>query len=219
MKEKLFPYAVLLVVCYGVFVAADDLTVVSTVLTSILYDLEIPVTELDKAAWIVTSYLLGYVVTMPLLGRLSDLFGRQRAYVLSMGFFVLGSFFCARAPAFGPLIGARVVTAFGGGAVVPIAMALAGDLGMEIDLSAVIAEPGDLRTDRILYSESQGRILVSVSPANEEAFLSLFEGLPCRLVGRTHEDALLRVSGKDGGLYMEESLPGLREAYKKTLWW
>jgi MFS family permease len=45
-----------------------------------------------------------------------------------MAFFVLGSFFCAQAQAFAPLIGARVVTAFGGGAVVPIAMATAGDL-------------------------------------------------------------------------------------------
>ncbi len=128
MKRRFLPYLVLLVVCYGVFIAADDLTVVSTVLTSILFDLEIPVTELDRAAWIVTSYLLGYVVTMPLLGRLSDLFGRRRAYILSMAFFVIGSFFCAQAQSFGPLIGARVVTAFGGGAVVPIAMAAVGDI-------------------------------------------------------------------------------------------
>jgi MFS family permease len=128
VKRRIYLYLVLLVVCYGVFVAADDLTVVSTVLTSILFDLEIPVTELDQAAWIVTSYLLGYVVTMPLLGRFSDLFGRRRVYILSMGFFILGSFFCAQAQAFAPLIGARVVTAFGGGAVVPIAMAVVGDL-------------------------------------------------------------------------------------------
>ncbi|MBN1484309.1 MAG: MFS transporter [Chloroflexia bacterium] len=128
MRRKLWPYFVLLVMCYGVFVAADDLTVVSTVLTSILYDLNIEVTKLDQAAWIVTSYLLGYVVTMPLLGRLSDLFGRRRAYVLSMAFFVLGSFFCATARDFAPLLGARVITAFGGGAVVPIAMAAVGDL-------------------------------------------------------------------------------------------
>lgn len=127
-RGRVWPYLVLLVVCYGVFVAADDLTVVSTVLTSILYDLEIPVTELDQAAWIVTSYLLGYVVTMPLLGRFSDLFGRRQVYVLSMAFFTLGSVFCATAQAFTPLVAARVVTAFGGGAVVPIAMAVVGDL-------------------------------------------------------------------------------------------
>jgi phosphoribosylformylglycinamidine synthase len=116
-------------------------------------------------------------------------------------------------------VSAATSLGLGGLATAASKMALAGDLGMEIDLSAVIAEPADLRADRILYSESQGRILVSVSPANEEAFLALFERLPCRLVGRIQGDALLRVRGKDGGLYLEEGLPGLREAYKKTLWW
>jgi phosphoribosylformylglycinamidine (FGAM) synthase-like enzyme len=98
-------------------------------------------------------------------------------------------------------------------------MALAGDLGVEIELSEVITEPADLRADRILYSESQGRVLVSVSPVKEEAFLDLFEGLPCRLVGRIREDAFLRVRGRNGDPYLEEGLPELREAYKRTLWW
>jgi phosphoribosylformylglycinamidine synthase len=98
-------------------------------------------------------------------------------------------------------------------------MALAGDLGIEIDLSALITEPGDLRADRILYSESQGRILVTVSHENEEAFLAGFESLPCRLVGRVTGDSSLRILGIDGGLYLEARLASLREAYKKTLWW
>ena len=107
----------------------------------------------------------------------------------------------------------------GGLATAAAKMALAGDLGMEIDLAAVITEPGGLREDRILYSESQGRILVSVNPAKEEAFLDILKGLPCRLVGRIHEDAFLRVFAKDGSPYLEEGLPELREAYKRTLWW
>ena len=116
-------------------------------------------------------------------------------------------------------VSAAASLGLGGLATAASKMALAGDLGIGIDLSAVITEPGELRADRILYSESQGRILVSVSPAKEEAFLDLFEGLPCRLVGRIHEDAFLRVRGSDGAPYLEEGLPGLREAYKKTLWW
>jgi phosphoribosylformylglycinamidine synthase len=116
-------------------------------------------------------------------------------------------------------VSAAASLGLGGLATAASKMALAGDLGMEIDLSAVITEPGDLRADRILYSESQGRILVSVSPSKEGAFLDLFEGLPCRLVGRIHEEAFLRVHGKDGAPYLEEGLPELREAYQRTLWW
>jgi phosphoribosylformylglycinamidine (FGAM) synthase-like enzyme len=90
---------------------------------------------------------------------------------------------------------------------------------MEVDLSAAITEPGGLRTDRALYSESQGRILVAVSPAKEEAFLEGFAGLACRLVGRITEEPFLRIRGADGEPYLEEGLVKLREAYKKTLWW
>ncbi len=116
-------------------------------------------------------------------------------------------------------ISAAASLGLGGLATAASKMALAGDLGMEIDLSSVATEPGDLRADRILYSESQGRILVSVSPANEDAFLALFEGLPCRQIGRVLDETVLRIRGVEGGLYIEDGLPSLREAYKKTLWW
>ncbi len=116
-------------------------------------------------------------------------------------------------------ISAAASVGLGGLATAASKMALGGDLGVEIDLSAVMTEPGTLRGDRILYAESQGRVLVSVSPANEDAFLAFFEGLPCRLLGRIREDAFLRVRGLDGGVYLEDSLTNLREAYKKTLWW
>ena len=117
------------------------------------------------------------------------------------------------------LVSAAASLGQGGLAVAASKMALAGDLGMEIDLSAVAVEPGGLRADRILYSESQGRILVAVAPENEDPFLAGFEGLACRLVGRIHEEAFLRIRGADGAPYLEQSLENLREAYKKTLWW
>jgi phosphoribosylformylglycinamidine synthase len=116
-------------------------------------------------------------------------------------------------------ISAAASLGLGGLAAAASKMALAGDLGMEIDLSAVTTEPEGMRADRILYSESQGRILVSVSPGNEDAVLGLFKGLPCRLVGRIHEEGFLRVRSPEGSLYLEQDLADLREAYKKTLWW
>jgi hypothetical protein len=51
----------------GVFVSGLDQTVVVAVLPRVITDLNVPITELDKASWIVTAYLLGYTVAMPLL--------------------------------------------------------------------------------------------------------------------------------------------------------
>ena len=82
------PYLVLLVVSFGVFVAADDLTVVSTLLPQMIVDFEIPVpTGLDDAAWIVSAYLIAYIVTMPFMGRVSDIYGRLNVYLGSLGLF------------------------------------------------------------------------------------------------------------------------------------
>ncbi len=98
-------------------------------------------------------------------------------------------------------------------------MALAGNLGLELDLTAAICDPAELRPDRILYSESQGRILVSVSPDQERDFVSLFQGLPCSLIGHASQEPVFRVITGGKGLYLEETLEGLRQAYKTTLGW
>src|SRR5215469_1863502 len=67
--------------CSAVFLTALDQTVVVTVLPSINTDLQIPLQQLDRTAWIVSAYLLGYVIAMPLMGRISDLFGRRLVFV------------------------------------------------------------------------------------------------------------------------------------------
>ena len=71
---------VLGILCLGVFSTALDQTVVVAALPSVMVDLEIPLTDLDRAAWIVTAYLVAYTVAMPLAGRLSDVYGRVRMF-------------------------------------------------------------------------------------------------------------------------------------------
>ncbi len=123
------PYLVLLVVSFGVFVAADDLTVVSTLLPQMIVDFEIPVpTGLGDAAWIVSAYLIAYVVTMPFMGRVSDIYGRLQVYLVSLALFAFGSIFVPLVKDLPLLIVFRVVQALGGGAMVPVAMALIGDV-------------------------------------------------------------------------------------------
>jgi EmrB/QacA subfamily drug resistance transporter len=116
-------------IAFGVFVAADDLTVVSTMLRQIIGDLEIPLPSgFDDAAWIVNSYLIAYVAVMPFMGRLSDLLGRRRVYVGALMVFLAGSAWIPFTSSLGWFIVARVLTAVGGGAMVPVALAVIGDL-------------------------------------------------------------------------------------------
>jgi MFS family permease len=128
-RQDLNPYVVLAVVSFGVFIAADDLTVVSTMLVQMLQDLGISIqTQLDEAAWIVNAYLIAYVVTMPFMGRVSDIFGRRLVFVVCLGIFALGSVMVVIAPSLPWLVVARAVTAIGGGAMVPVAIAVVGDV-------------------------------------------------------------------------------------------
>ncbi|MEE9203178.1 MAG: MFS transporter [Dehalococcoidia bacterium] len=110
------------------FLAALDQTVVVTALPSIMQDIQLPVTKLEQAMWIITGYLLGYTFAMPLMARLSDVYGRVRVYVLSLLLFMVGSVLVATADSLGWLVGARVVQAIGGGATLPVTMAIAADI-------------------------------------------------------------------------------------------
>jgi EmrB/QacA subfamily drug resistance transporter len=118
----------LVVLCSAVFLAALDQTMVVTVLPALMRSLHIPYTKLDDAAWIVTGYLLGYTVAMPLFGRLADVRGRRPVFIAALGVFVLGSILCVFAGSLRWLVAARVVQAVGGGALVPVAMVVAASL-------------------------------------------------------------------------------------------
>ncbi|MDY6911816.1 MAG: MFS transporter [Chloroflexota bacterium] len=127
LKRNSSPNLILFVVCIGIFLAALDQTVIYGALADIMLDLHMPVTELDQAAWIVTGYLLGYTFAMPLVGRISDVYGHRLIYILAMLIFIVGSVFIALVDNFNLMVAARVLQAIGGGAVVPVAMAIVGD--------------------------------------------------------------------------------------------
>ncbi|HEY8490822.1 MAG TPA: MFS transporter [Dehalococcoidia bacterium] len=111
----------------GVFFAGFDQTFVVTILPDMTRDLGITVDRFGRAAWIVNGYLLGYTVAMPLMGRVADAFGHLRIYTLAIVIFVVGSAGVALAPNLELLTAARAVQAVGGGAVVPISMAIIAD--------------------------------------------------------------------------------------------
>ncbi len=118
----------LIILCVGIFFAALDQTVIYGSLADIMAALRLPVTRLDQVAWVVIGYLLGYAVVMPLMGRVSDVYGHGRIYAFSLLIFMAGSVLAAMASSLYWMVGARVIQAIGGGAMVPVAMAIVGDL-------------------------------------------------------------------------------------------
>jgi EmrB/QacA subfamily drug resistance transporter len=132
-------YAVIIPVCAGVFIAADDQTSIVVVLPELLADFRIAPGELGRASWTVTGYLIGYTAAMPIMGRVADRFGRRTVFVGALGIFMLGSALVAISPDLPKLIGrdepdlnwmigARVFQAIGGGAMIPVAIASVGDV-------------------------------------------------------------------------------------------
>ena len=83
----------LVVVCLAVFLSALDQTVVVTALLPIIRDIGAPITRPDRAAWIVSGYLLGYVIALPLMGRVADVYGRRLVFIFCLALFALGSRF------------------------------------------------------------------------------------------------------------------------------
>ena len=141
---------ILTVIGFGAFTTALDQTVVVTALPSVMLDLNVPIMELDHAAWIITGYLLGYTVAMPLIGRLGDAYGYPRVYQVSLIVFCIGTALVAVSPSLGWMVGARVIQAVGGAAAVPIGMALAttlipnGQKGIALGIVGASAEMGSM---------------------------------------------------------------------------
>ena len=134
----------------GLLLAALDALAVVTLLPQMLEAVDLPIDHIEAAAPILTGFLGGYVVAMPLLGAFSDARGRLPAYAAALTIFGLGSTLTAVAPALGWLVTGRVLQGLGGGALVPLSLALAADLypsghrGLAIGAVSAVQEAGSV---------------------------------------------------------------------------
>jgi len=171
---------ILIVLAFGVFVAADDLTVVSTMLRQIVFDLEIPLPEgLDDAAWIVNAYLIAYVVVMPFVGRISDILGRRPVYIGAFTLFLAGSIWVPLAPDLPWFIFGRVLTALGGGAMVPVGMAIIGDVYEAKKRPTALGALGAIDTAGWVWGPLYGALLIRFLSWQWQFYLNI----PLALIG------------------------------------
>jgi phosphoribosylformylglycinamidine synthase len=104
-----------------------------------------------------------------------------------------------------------------GGLGVHLALAaMAGCLGLTVDLGAVPVEE-DLTNDRILYSETPGRFLVTVAPENKAKFEAVLKGCCFAALGEVTEEPRLKINGVKGrGTLIDADIAELKHAWKKT---
>lgn len=112
--------AVLLVM----FTASISGTIVSTAVPTIVADLH----GFTLYGWVFTAYMLASTVSVPIFGKLSDLYGRRPLYLVGIAVFVAGSLLAAASNSMLWLIGARVVSGVGGGAMMALSTASIGDI-------------------------------------------------------------------------------------------
>jgi MFS family permease len=129
-----------------VFLSSVDLTVIAPILPLILLDLNINAAEADRYVWIASGYLIAYTSCIPLFGRLSDSIGRFKALILAAALFVAGSLICATADSLWVLVLGRIVQGAGGGAMLPVTLALVADLYEEDVRAPVLGIVGGVET-------------------------------------------------------------------------
>jgi MFS family permease len=151
----------------AVFLGALDLTVIATILPGMVTDLRVNAADVDRYVWIVNSYLLAYVIAIPVVGRVSDLLGRSTAFQASLALFLIGSVGCAIAGDLTTMIIARAVQGAGGGALLPVTMALVGDLLLPGRRAAALGLVGAIDTLGWVLGPLWGALLVEIGPGSE----------------------------------------------------
>ncbi len=104
--------------------ASLDQTIVSTAMPRVIADLK----GFDEYTWVSTAYLLTSTVMVPIYGKLSDLLGRKPIFLFGVVVFLLGSALSGAAQSMNQLIIFRAFQGIGAGALMPIAIAIVGDL-------------------------------------------------------------------------------------------
>jgi len=130
--------------------AAADTYVVVLALPEMMTTADIPLDELQRAAPIISGFLLGYVAMLPLIGRIADLRGRVPVLVMALVVFAIGSWITALSYDLPSMVSGRFLQGVGGGGLVPATLALVADLypvgrrGVPLGMVSAVQELGSV---------------------------------------------------------------------------
>ena len=130
--------------------AAADTYVVVLALPDMMTGVGVPIDQLQRAAPIVSGFLLGYVAMLPLIGRIADLRGRVPVLVMALVLFALGSLITTVAYDMPSIVAGRFLQGVGGGGLVPATLALVADLypverrGVPLGVVSAVQEIGSV---------------------------------------------------------------------------
>ncbi len=114
MTKRSSQFWAILLFSVGVFMAQLDNGIISAALTTINRSFEV---SANWGAWGITIYTLGLAISLPIVGKLSDRYGRKKLFIVEIALFGIGSLLVALSPSFGFYLFARVVQALGGGGI------------------------------------------------------------------------------------------------------
>jgi MFS family permease len=152
----------------GLFVAALDAYVVVTLLPAMIGDVGLTIERFEQATPIVTGFLAGYVVAMPLLGAYSDVRGRIPVYIACLAAFALGSAMTATSGLWGFaglqwLVAGRFIQGLGGGGLVPLSLALAADLYLDRARTIALGSVAGLQEAGSVFGPLYGATLAAAA--------------------------------------------------------
>jgi hypothetical protein len=115
-KKKII--VVMTALCLALFLAALDMTIISTALPTIAADFN---ASESGYSWIASSYLLANAACIPLWGKISDIWGRKPIILLANVWFLVGSLICALAKNMAMIVAGRAIQGVGGGGIIIMA--------------------------------------------------------------------------------------------------
>jgi EmrB/QacA subfamily drug resistance transporter len=108
----------------GMFVASISQTIVGPAMPRIVAELG----GMDHYSWVATAAMLVSAIVVPIVGKLSDMFGRRRFYLAGLVIFLVGSVLSGLAPNFWTLVAGRAVQGLGMGTLMPLSQTIIGDI-------------------------------------------------------------------------------------------
>jgi EmrB/QacA subfamily drug resistance transporter len=176
------------------FMIAIEGTIVATAMPTIVGELG----GFDLFSWVFTAYLLTQAVTIPIYGRLADLYGRKRILFAGMAVFLAASLLCGLAWGMVPLIAFRALQGVGAGALMPVGMTIVADLYPPAERARIQAWVSSVWVIAAIIAPMMGAFLV----ANVSWSTVFWVNLPLGLVAF----AMIAVALKERPIYRQRRI-------------